>query len=153
MKNFVHSLLIIILLSFFSCSKNTVFLHDFENNKWNINDSIEFVMNIENIDVNYDLIILFRNHIDYQYQNIYILVETYYGDSILAIDTLQYAITDKYGRWHGKGLGNTRDNKFLFEERKVFQQKGQYRFKIIHGMRENPLLSSDKIGLKIRQYE
>ena len=52
----------------------------------------------------------------------------------------------------GSGIGKTRDNYFL-EENKVFDVAGEYKFMIKHGMRENPLSGSSKIGIKIIRRE
>ena len=97
-----------------------------------------------------DLFLFFRNNINYPYRNIYILLEIYNHDDLIKTDTLQYAITDKYGRWYGNGIGNTRDNYFLIEKNFKFEHAGEYTFKLQHGMRSNPLLGSEKIGLKIK---
>ena len=58
---------------------------------------------------------------------------------------------DKYGRWYGRGVGNTRDNYFMFEENKKFNLSGEYSFKLEHGMRQNPLKGVNKIGFKIEK--
>jgi len=88
---------------------------------------------------------------NYSFQNIYLLIETHFKDQIISVDTLQYRITDKYGRWYGRGIGDTRDNYFMFEEIKRFNLSGEYSFKLEHGMRQNPLKGVNKIGFKIEK--
>ena len=153
MRNFIFSIFLVFLLGFWGCQKHTTFIYDFEKTNWNINDSVVFIYDVKSVDLHYDLIIFFRNHIDYQYQNLYILIETYCDDLFLKKDTLQYAISDKYGRWKGDGLGDTKDLNLLFKTKKKFEKTGAYKFKIQHGMRQNPLIGTNKIGLKIIQHD
>ena len=78
-------------------------------------------------------------------------VEILHLNNIIRTDTIQYAITDKYGRWYGQGIGDTRDNYFLFETKMNFPEAGAYTFNIIHGMRTNPLLGCNRLGLQISE--
>ena len=78
------------------------------------------------------------------------MIELYHNEAIILKDTVQYAITDKHGRWHGSGLGDTRDNYLLFKKDFKFEKTGLYHFHIKHGMRANTLKGCEKIGLKIK---
>jgi len=126
-------------------------MYDFSGNTWDFQQPINFNLNIDDTTSNYSIFIFFRNTIEYPYQNIYFLIQTQHEDAIIQRDTVQYAITNKYGKWLGSGIGKTRDNYFIFEEQQVFQKDGVYTISIQHGMRENPLKGANKIGLKLKK--
>ncbi len=131
----------------FSCNNSQSFSHSFIDNRWHFEDSVVFTCDIEH-KKNYNLELFFRNNLDYPYRNLYLFVEIHNNQKMIKIDTLQYPITDKYGKWLGRGLGKTRDNYFL-EELKILDQSGEYKFIFTHGMRINPLIGSNAIGMKI----
>jgi gliding motility-associated lipoprotein GldH len=110
-----------------------------------------FTYNTNRVKTPHNVSLFFRNKINYPYRNIYILLDILHNNDVIKTDTLQYEITDKYGRWYGRGIGDTKDNYFLFEQNLEFQNVGVYTFNITHGMRNNPLLGCDKIGLKISE--
>ena len=109
-----------------------------------------FFFNIDNTRKPYNLSLFFRNTLDYSYRNIYFFVEISYGDNVFLYDTLQYSITNKYGQWLGGVMGYKKDNYFDFKENVIFQNKGQYRFTIKHGMREDQLIGTSELGFKIQ---
>ena len=132
----------------FGCDKSNSFTHSFDANHWNCEDSIVFNYNIDDFEKNYNVELFFRNNLDYPYRNLYLFLEIHYFDSIIRRDTLQYPITDKYGKWLGRGMGKTRDNYFL-ENMMALEGGGEYKFIITHGMRTNPLIGTNNIGVKI----
>ena len=145
---------LIIFIAFFyiSCNNEKSFIYKFPNDQWDIqSDTVNFTFNVDKIDSKYDISLFLRNSLDYSYRNIYMFVEILHLNNIIRTDTVQYTITDKYGRWHGKGIGDTRDNYFLLENNMNFSQAGSYSFNIIHGMRTNPLIGCNRIGLKISE--
>lgn len=147
MKQSIFSLIFSCGVIICSCNKPQSFTQSFIDNNWHFEDSVVFVCDIEHVK-NHNLELFFRNNLEYPYRNLYLLVEIYYEENILKIDTLQYPITDSYGKWLGRGFGKTRDNYFL-EELEIFENTGQYKFVLTHGMRQNPLTGSNTIGMKI----
>ena len=140
--------IIALFLFIVSCnSAPTTFIHSFEQQTWNFKEGVWFEFDVEQPGF-FDLELFFQNTLDYPYRNIYLLIQTYHNDTLLRHDTLQYPITDKYGKWLGGGIGKNKNNYFL-EEKKNFQDPGKYKIMITHGMRENPLAGTNKIGLKI----
>ena len=147
---YILNVFIICILA--GCQDKKTFIYKFNQDKWDIKqDTVMFTYNAQKVDTPYTISLFFRNNINYPYRNIYMFVDILYNHNIIQTDTLQYAITDKYGRWYGKGIGNTKDNYFLFESNLQFQNVGAYTFNITHGMRNNPLVGCDKIGLKISE--
>ncbi len=153
MTNYYKYLLIIFIIFFVvSCQNKKTFIYKFNNEQWDIQqDTIMFIYNANKVESSYNVSLFFRNNINYPYRNIYMFIDILHNHDIIQTDTLQYAVTDKYGRWYGKGIGDTKDNYFLFEQNIKFQKVGAYTFNITHGMRNNPLIGCEKIGLKISE--
>ena len=147
MKNCFLSVFIASVFVLISCNKSKSFTHSFVENKWDFKDSVVFVCDIDEAKT-HNLELFFRNTLDYPYRNLYLLLEIHHDKNILQIDTLQYPITYKFGKFLGRGLGKTRDNYFL-EELTIFKTPGKYKFILTHGMRTNPLIGSNTIGIKI----
>ena len=151
-KFYTYFLIIFIGFFFISCDNKKSFIYKFTNDQWDFQkDTIQFTYDVDKIGAKYDVSLFLRNNLNYSYRNIYMFVEILHLNNIILTDTIQYAITDKYGRWYGKGIGDTRDNYFLFESNMSFPQTGTYTFNIRHGMRTNPLLGCNRIGLKISE--
>ena len=45
----------------------------------------------------------------------------------MSIDTVEYKISDKYGKWLGRGLGNMKDNYLIFNQNMMFNKEGVYK--------------------------
>lgn len=147
MKKTILSICVGFSIIIFSCNNSKSFTHSFIDNNWDFQDSVVFTCNIENVK-NHNLELFFRNNLDYPYRNLYLFIEIHHNQNIIKIDTLQYLITDNYGKWLGRGFGKTRDNYFL-EELTIFEKPGEYKFILTHGMRGNPLIGSNTIGMKL----
>ena len=147
MKKTILSVCIGFGVIIFSCNNSKSFTHSFIDNNWHFEDSVVFTCNIEKVK-NHNLELFFRNNLDYPYRNLYLFIEIHHNQNILTLDTLQYPITDNYGKWLGRGFGKTRDNYFL-EELTIFEKTGEYKFIFTHGMRANPLIGINTIGMKL----
>ena len=146
--NLVFILILLCLIN--SCDKKYINIHDFEYNKWPKFDTIDFDFNINDTTKTYDLSFFFRNSINYTYRNLFLLIDLNHNGKIIQIDTVEYKIADKYGKWLGRGLGNMKDNYLIFNENMMFNNNGIYKIRIRHGMRQDPLLGVNKLGLQIK---
>ena len=142
---------IIIILILLSCNKKVISTHSFYENKWNVNDSILFSFNITDTVSNYQLSFFLRNNLDYDYRNIFLLVNTNYNQKTIKKDTVEYSITNKAGQWLGSGLGEMKDNYLIFEENLIFNKIGNYELIIKHGMRSDPLIGVNTFGFKLNK--
>ena len=137
---------------FFSCQRNQNFIYDFANEYWDYNLPVEFIFNINDTTSTYNSYLFFRNNLNYEYQNIYFLIETKHLGQRIKLDTVQYVISDKFGKWKGRGIGQTKDNYFILNE-DVAYNKGDYNIIIKHGMRKDLLIGANKLGFKITKYD
>tara|TARA_B100001250_G_scaffold412613_1_gene444329 strand:+ start:149 stop:607 length:459 start_codon:yes stop_codon:yes gene_type:complete len=147
--NIKYLCFILIVFSFISCDNSQKLFYNFKDTQWDFNNPVVFFIDIKDASRTYDMSLFFYNNLNYPYQNLYIIAETSYQNNILSTDTLHYDITDKYGKWLGEGVGNTKNNYFNYKKKLVFDKTGTYNIVLKHGMRKNPLDGSVTIGLKM----
>ncbi len=150
MRSVLLSILSLIFI-IMGCNKNSVYVHDFENDLWDHKSNVNHNFEINSTNQKYDINLFFRNNLSYPYRNIYLLVELKKGDKTIKQDTLQYAITNKYGQWYGRGIGDLRSNFFKYQINFRFKSTGNYSLNIKHGMRQNPLRGCENFGVKISE--
>lgn len=120
---------------------------------WNMNDKLEYEVNITDTRSLYDFAINVRNTTDYPYCNIYFFIKTTFPDgSIRRQDTVECYLAYLDGGWNGKGSGHIRDNRFWFTQKVSFPQKGKYRFEITQATRDTNLVGIKDVGLHIEYH-
>ena len=149
MKSILLSILSLIFI-IMGCN-NAVYVHEFENDQWDHESNVIHNFEINNTNQKYDINLFFRNNLNYPYRNIYLLIKLKKGAETIKEDTLQYAITNKYGQWYGRGVGDIRNNFFNYQRNFQFSSAGDYSINIIHGMRQNSLLGCENFGVKINE--
>ena len=133
-----------------SCNKKQMISYDFKYNKWAKDDTINFQFTVNDTIKNHQLLFFFRNNLDYNYRNLFLIIDLDYNYKKIQSDTVEYEIADKYGRWLGRGLGNIKDNYLIFSENTIFQKKGIYNINVRHGMRQDSLIGVNKLGFQIK---
>ena len=146
-----YKIILILCFTMFtiSCKQNQALLHDFENSSWNSKDSVLFSFDVLDHTESKNMSFFLRNNLDYPYRNIFFLVEIKNDSGIIASDTVQYLISNKYGQWLGRGFGKTRDNYFIFKKDYLFEDSGNHLLIMRHGMRQNKLKGLVKLGFEI----
>ena len=145
----------IVLLVFISCNNNIVFddYQTFENQTWNTEDGVFFIYSVTDTVCKNKIAVKIRHTTDYEFQNLFLLVKTE------KIDTVELMMSNKEGKWLGKGVGDIRELEFVYAKDKVFAKKGDFTFEILQAMRYGKLekiqsLSSIKaIGLSIQEQD
>lgn len=141
-----------------SCDNNETY-HQFghiENSSWSKNDTLKFRVDTASVspEFTYDIQIETVNNTQFPYQNLWLFVRSNIeGAKTFRQDTLQITLADMYGKWSGSGFGSYYQNAIVFRKRIVFPQKRSYTFQIIQGMRDEPLLGIEKVGVKISRSE
>ena len=97
MRTLTYAIIILFLMLLCSCKQKSIDVHTFPNSIWNKEDSIMFAFNINDTIAAHDLSFFLRNKLDYQYRNLFMLVEVAYAEQVVSSDTLEYSITNKYG--------------------------------------------------------
>ena len=98
--------LIYIFMFLLACQNNKTQYqyHSFENEKWNTDSVVIF--NFENVDTtsSYDAHLKIRHSADYKFQNLFLFSE--FNEKK---DTLEVFLSEKNGKWLGKGFGDIKE--------------------------------------------
>tara|TARA_B100000809_G_scaffold77865_3_gene75753 strand:- start:1146 stop:1685 length:540 start_codon:yes stop_codon:yes gene_type:complete len=128
----------LLFISFISCDEHRVF----ENYRsvgisgWGKDDLVNFQFEISDTLTYNDLYIQIRNTSEYQYSNLFLITELQYPNGFHVIDTLEYKMTDVYGKWLGEGFTDIKENKLFFKETFQFPVSGGYEINIQQAMRK-----------------
>jgi|TARA_B110000037_G_scaffold221251_1_gene291488 gliding motility-associated lipoprotein GldH len=131
-------LVIILFIGFVSCDSKSVFdeYKSFDNSIWLRDDMLEFQVEVEDTISKNNLFLNLRNNRDYEFSNLFIIAQINFPDGFRVIDTLEYEMTDKEGRFLGVGYTDIKQNKLFYKENVRFNQKGQYSIKVEQAMRK-----------------
>ncbi|MDR1225707.1 MAG: gliding motility lipoprotein GldH [Prevotellaceae bacterium] len=120
---------------------------------WNKDSAAVFSVSITDSVSTHNVYINLRNNSSYPYCNIYLFVKAISPAGDVAGDTVEYMLTDAYGRWYGKGFSKVIDNRLAFRKFVRFPSKGMYRFEIKQGMRNDILPEISDVGLRIERVD
>ena len=140
-------------LFFVSCDRSKVFdlYLEVDSHGWQSTDTIDFEFEIDSQEnIYYNALISLRNNNDYSYANIFFFVDVEYPNGLHRTDTLQYILAAPDGKWLGSGVGEIKYNLLKFKENETMQS-GLYKYKIVHGMRDDVLIGIEDIGLRIER--
>lgn len=129
-----------------------------EGNQWASENNIEFIVtNTDTISAK-NVFITIRNNKDYKYSSLFLIAKIDFPRGLRVIDTLEYEMADKQGKWLGTGFTDVKENKLFYKEDVVFTEKGDYKFSIQHATRgindingETPLNGIIDVGLSIEK--
>lgn len=127
MHNYIRVFLLFVL---FSCD-NIVYenYNSFEEKSWNSDSVLTFNYNISDTISLYEMSILVRHTVDYEYQNLFLFLSGYLKD------TIELELADKNGKWNGSGVSNIREFEYVFLKNKGHLTKGHYSINIEQAMR------------------
>ena len=136
-----------------SCDQSKVFdlYLEVDSHGWQATDTISFEFEIDSQEnIFYNTLIGLRNNNDYLYANIFFFVDVESPSGLHQTDTLQYILAAPDGKWLGSGVGEIKYNLFKFKDNEIMQP-GLYKYKIVHGMRDEVLIGIEDIGLRIER--
>lgn len=135
-----HKFFILFLITgLYSCNSNIEFAkyNTLQNSGWKSHEKISFTFEVTDTIHPKNLFINIRNNNSYPFSNLYVITELKVPNGDQIIDTLQYQMTDKKGRFLGEGFANILENKLFYKEQITFSTSGVYQFTIRHAMRKN----------------
>ncbi|MFY0631893.1 MAG: gliding motility lipoprotein GldH [Flavobacteriaceae bacterium] len=137
-NNFFY-LIIGMMFVFTSCDSNRVYdqYYSLENNIWKLENPVAFEIQVTDTLSRNNLFVNIRNNNDYQYSNLYLITHIDFPDGVKVVDTLQYEMADKNGRFLGSGVSEIKDNKLFLKENILFPVSGNYQVSIYQAMRRN----------------
>lgn len=132
-------LFILVLISLISCDDKRIFdeYKTIPNAKWNSQEKVMFSFQIKDTLAKRNLFINLRNNNDYEFSNLFLITQMDFPDGQKIIDTLEYDMTDKTGRFLGSGFSQTKENKLFYKENITFPTVGNYTFFVSQAMRKN----------------
>ncbi|NJM79366.1 MAG: gliding motility lipoprotein GldH [Flavobacterium sp.] len=135
-------LLLIVSLFIFSCDKKRVFDEYKElSGKWKKEDVIRFTFEQNDTISPYNLFLNVRNNNEYPFNNLFVIVSLQQPDSLVKVDTLEYAMANVDGSLMGEGFSDVKESKLWYQENFVFKQKGNYTVEIKQALRETGSVS------------
>lgn len=148
---FLFSLVSLLLLT--SCNSNVVFTGSvaMKDKTWQLMNTPVFRANVTDTLKSNNLFFTIRTGSDYPYRNIFLFVTATSPEGRILTDTLQYYLADDKGRWYGRGFGDVHELNLPYKSNVFFPSKGEYVFKIQHGMRIEDLPGVYDIGLRIER--
>lgn len=129
----------IISLSIISCNDKSVFdsYKPISKSQWHKDSIINFIFNpIDTISKN-NIYINLRNNNDYQYSNLFLIVNIDFPNNNVVVDTLEYEMADTEGKFLGYGFTDLKENILEYKTNVVFPTKGTYTISIQHAMRKS----------------
>ena len=129
-------LLFFLVVGFVSCqneNKKEVY-HSFNNNTWNTDSIVSF--ELDNIDTtsSHDLYLMVRHTTNFKFQNLFLF--THFENQQ---DTLELFLSEKSGRWLGKGFGEIKELKIKIKENVNFKENQDQIFSVEQAMRYEDL--------------
>lgn len=122
-----------------SCDSKRVYdsYKPLENNRWLQDDSISFEFQITDTISKNKLYFNLRNSNEYLYSNLYVISQIVFPNGNKFVDTLQYEIADKNGKFLGVGMSEIKHSRLLFKENFMFPISGKYKVSVWQAMRKN----------------
>lgn len=144
----------IVLVTFAGCRQGGTYESEFQtigDKGWSRNAPLVFVLDDSLERSEFDMLLHVRHDNYYPYRNLWIAVD-FFSDGVIADrDTLNIELSDKYGKWHGAGLGR------LFQRSlpiKTAVLPGTYeRVVFWQVMRCDTLYHIENIGLTLQRHD
>ena len=147
---FIIPVLIFILTA---CGKNILYTDSvtIADKTWEITDIPEFTFNSVDTISKTNIYFNIRTGSDFPFRNIFLFVTAISPDGRSITDTLEYELADEKGNWYGKGIGDIHELNLPYRTDVFFPLKGDYIFKIQHGMRTTDLKGVYDFGIRIER--
>tara|TARA_B100001250_G_scaffold413760_1_gene448974 strand:- start:1741 stop:2211 length:471 start_codon:yes stop_codon:yes gene_type:complete len=115
---------------FFSCNKIThEEYYSFPQSGWFSDSIVTFQYCVLDTIKTYDISLKIRHAVDYEFQNLFVFLES------TKKDTIEIILANKKGKWLGKGLSNLRELEHVLEIDRRFLRSGEHSLKVEQAMR------------------
>jgi len=131
--------IIFIIVLAVACSDAKVFneYKPIANAQWHKDSIINFKFSsVDTLSLN-NLYVNLRNNKDYEYSNLFLIVDIEFPDNTNIIDTLEYEMTDAQGKFLGTGLTDLKENKLEYKTNVKFPLSGEYNINVQQAMRKS----------------
>lgn len=121
--------------------------------QWSYDNVLVSTYDAQDTTVRYDLALRLNHNKEYDYQNLYLNVETVFPDGKKTINPLSLDLSNKMGTWLGKCGGENCDITFSFQDNFRFKSIGKHQFTIGQFSREDQLKGISEIELILFESE
>lgn len=148
-----YPVILLIAIIFASCSRGLVYSDSeaMQKTTWNLMNVLSFTVPVTDTINSNNVSFTIRTGSSYPFRNIWLFVSTTSPDGRTISDTLQYILTDESGKWLGKGFGDIKELKLPYKSNVYFPLKGNYIFKVQHGMRTEDLKGVYDFGIRVEK--
>lgn len=121
-----------------SCTRDLVYnqFKAVENNEWHKDSIMNFVFSSTDTIQKNNIFITLRNNKDYEFSNLFLIVDIQFPNNYQIVDTLEYEMTSPEGRFLGSGISDIKENKLEYKTNVTFSLKGDYTISIQQAMRK-----------------
>lgn len=144
--------LLLLVAFFYSCGKQSpVFTNSMELEKsvWGYEQDLNTEMEISDTIQLYDLTIDVVHSNEFDYQNLYLNIETTFPDGVVKTSSLSLQLADKSGNWIGNCNSDSCESSFNISENFKFRNLGKHRFKLQQFSRNEQLKGINKVSLHL----
>lgn len=124
-----------------NCDSEAVFdQYKSVSSQWQKDSVVDFNFMAPDTINSYNLFVNLRNTNDYQFSNLFLIVELGYPNGKVIKDTLEYKMAAPNGELLGTGFSDIKENKLWYKGYKTpfnFKEEGEYSVRIQHAMRKN----------------
>ena len=145
-------IILLLLVLFISCDSKRLFeeYSSIDRKGWHIDSIKTFDYYFLNQNSKMKFYIGLRNNNEFLYSNLYLFSKLTFPDGNYSLDTLNFILANKNGKWLGNGISEIKYNLFEFNN-SVYEQHGNYNIQIGHGMRDSILVGIEDIGIRIEK--
>lgn len=143
MQKRINALFVAVIFCFIFYSCDSIAVYDEYSsvpNQWHKDSLARFNFKAPDTINHYNLYINLRNTNDYQFNNLFLIVELNYPNGKAIKDTLEYKMAAPNGKLLGSGFSDIKENKLWYRGYKApfkFNENGEYLVNIQHAMRKN----------------
>ena len=127
---------ILSVILFISCDGNRVYdQYNSVGTSWDKDTSLNFKFQQPDSTNYYDLFVNVRNTNEYEFRNLFLIVNMNFPNGNVVSDTLEYNMAKPNGEWLGEGM-TTKESKLWYKESVRFPYEGTYEVNIQQAMRK-----------------
>ena len=160
----MRKIILLIIISFVisSCSDTAIYdqYKSVSNDGWHKDSIFNFKFSPADTISRNNLFINLRNNNNYQFSNLFLIVDIDFPNNTGVKDTLEYEMTDANGKFLGTGLTDLKENKLEYKTNVIFPVAGEYTISIQQAMRKSGAVDGVEklegvvdVGLRIEKLE
>jgi gliding motility-associated lipoprotein GldH len=145
--------LICVALAFVGCGESYIFeeTKDLKTEFWRYNDSLSYIVDIQDTAKRYDIIAAIAHNDDYTNENLYVKIRTKFPDGKTQQDIISLELANSKGEWYGEGSSTVKLD-IPLQTKARLTQKGKYTFSFKQYTRTDSLQGVKGLGLKLKTH-